>query len=71
MLKNLHQDNLCQNQGVIGNTNTFSLEKNKTIKPKPVPDIALDDVDDKTAQFPVATQIFMAFNNVEYKTMVI
>ena len=59
MLEKLYQEHLCQNQGVLGNTNKFSTQKNKTIKPKSVPGIALDDVCDTTI-FPVGTQIFMS-----------
>ena len=42
----------------------------KITKSKPVLDIELDDVDDKTTQFPVGTKKFKVINDVEYKEMV-
>ena len=39
----------------------------KTIKSKHVPDLELDDVDNKTTEFHLWTKIFKVFTNVEYK----
>ena len=41
----------------------------KIIKPKLIPDLDLDDVGDKITRFPVGTNIFKIFNDVEYKRL--
>ena len=45
----------------------YSLGTTKTIKSKPIPDLDLEDADDKSTKFPVSKKIFKVFNNVEYK----